>query len=484
VWEILTRLGGVRTEDATLILEADVQRFLVALAETERRSREAMARGERTALIIYYSGHAKDGNLRLGDTHYPLSSLKSRLAGGPFEVRIGIFDACRSGALTRIKGARKAPAFEIDTASPREARGVVLLTSSAADEDSQESDLIGGSYFSHHLASGLLGGADKSGDGRVTLSEAYAYAYDRTVADTAESAAGAQHPTFSYDLAGNGDLVLTDVATRREGLVFPSEAPAGTYFLVDGKGFVAAEVVKATGAERRIALGPGRYRVKRRLPDRLRIGEVEVPRGQLVALSEAMLRDAPFSDDPVKGPSREATASWSIALGAGYQNVFSAPSAGLFPPAGLLGLEIALRDFFRRDWVWGLDAASGSARGQVVLPTNMAVLPYRFQELSLATSLLAEWSGGGRRRLIPFLGARMALLLMTRRFDDSELPPQFFGTLSPGLVAGARLRLGDSWALVARGRLHYLLYNIDATNRSLGYWEAAALIQYDFGARP
>ena len=36
-------------------------------------------------------------------------------------------------------------------------------------------------------------------------------------------------------------------------------------------------------------------------PDRLRVGEIDVPRGQLVALAEARLRDAPFSDDPVKG---------------------------------------------------------------------------------------------------------------------------------------------------------------------------------------
>ena len=51
----------------------------------------------------------------------------------------------------------------------------------------EESDLLGGSYFSHHLASGLLGDADRSADGRVTLAEAYAYAYERTVADTASS---------------------------------------------------------------------------------------------------------------------------------------------------------------------------------------------------------------------------------------------------------------------------------------------------------
>ena len=194
-------------------------------------------------------------------------------------MRIAILDSCRSGALTRTKGARKAPAFEIQAESPRDAKGLVILTSSTSDEDSQESDAIGGSYFSHHLASGLLGGADRSGDGRVTLFEAYAYAYDRTVADTAESAAGAQHPTFSYDLAGNGDLVLTDVAVRHEGIYFPREAPSGVYFLVDRKGYVAAEINKGDGVDRRVALAPGRYRVKRRLADRLRIGEIDVPRG-------------------------------------------------------------------------------------------------------------------------------------------------------------------------------------------------------------
>ena len=193
----------------------------------------------------------------------------------------------------------------------------------------------------------------------MTLSEAYAYAYDRTVADTADSAAGAQHPTFSYDLAGNGDLVLTDIVSRREGLLFPADAPGGTYFLVDGKGFVSAEIVKASGSERRIALAPGRYRVKRRLPDRLRVGVVEIPAGQLVALVEPMLRDAPFSDDPVKGPARDpiSIAHWSMGLGGGYQSVFAAPSAGLFPAASMVGLEFALRDFFRRDWVWGFDVA-------------------------------------------------------------------------------------------------------------------------------
>ena len=50
--------------------------------------------------------------------------------------------------------------------------GEALLTSSAADENALESKEIRGSFFSHHLVSGLRGAADSSGDGQVTLAEA------------------------------------------------------------------------------------------------------------------------------------------------------------------------------------------------------------------------------------------------------------------------------------------------------------------------
>jgi hypothetical protein len=475
VHDILTRLGGVRAEDATLLVGASASQLLSALVAVEMQAAEAKRRGERTALLFYYSGHAKDGALRLGETRLPVEGIKARIASSPIDVRIAILDSCKSGAMTRTKGARKAPAFEVQADSARDAKGLVILTSSTSDEDSQESDTIGGSYFSHHLASGMLGGADKSGDGRVTLFEAYAYAYDRTVADTAESAAGAQHPTFSYDLAGNGDLVLTDVVVRNEGVYIPREAPSGVYFLVDGKGYVSAEISKADGADRRVALAPGRYHVKRRLPDRLRIGEIDVPRGQMVALAEARLRDAPFADDPVKGAGRvDLTSRWSLGAGATYQSVFAAPSgASLFPPTGMLAVDLSLRNFLRKDWVWSFDIAAGSTDGVV----SSVGAPFRFSEASLASSLLVEWPG---RYLTPYVGGRLAMLLMGRTFPnaDNMYPPQFFSTLSPGLVGGAAFRVMRNTSLVARGRLHYLLYNIDE-DRSLGYWELAAMVMYD-----
>jgi len=477
IHDILRRLGGIRSEDSALLLNAGAEDLISAIGQLERRIREAARSGERTALLLYYSGHAKDGSLQLGKTQLPFESLKARLAQGPADVRIGIFDSCRSGAITRSKGARKAPTFEVESDAGRGAKGLVILTSSASDEDSQESDQIGGSYFSHHLASGLLGDADRSGDGRVSLSEAYAYAYDRTVADTVESAAGAQHPTYSYDLSGNGDVVLTDVVTRKEGLLFPQQAPEGTYYLVDSRGFVAAEVIKSGTAERLIALAPGTYRIKRRLPDRLRIGEVQIARGKIAVLDEGALHDAHFTEDPVKGPGRLAQVSthFSFGLTGTFQSFFDSPTReGLFPTAPLLGVEAELHNFLRRDWIWGFDLAFGGARSTLNLVALS--LPYRFSELTLGSSILVEWPEGD---WVPFVGGRLAMMVMSRQFDDAQLPKQNFYTFSPGLVGGLKYRLSRNWGITARGRIHYLLYNVDE-NRSLGYWELATAVSYEF----
>ncbi len=476
IHDILTRLGGIQPPDSELVLNGKAADVLAAFTRIEQRLRQAAERSERTALLFYYSGHAKDGALRLGSTALAFDSLRNRLAQSRADVRIGIFDSCRSGALARSKGARKVPSFEVESDAGRGAKGLVILASSAADEDSQESDQIGGSYFSHHLASGLLGDADRSGDGRVTLSEAYAYAYERTVADTVESAAGAQHPTFSYDLAGNGDIVLTDVVARKEGILFPASSPDGPYYLVDARGFVSAEVIKAAAAERRIALPPGTYRVKRRLPDRLRVGEVQVAAGQLTVLDESSLRDAPFSDDPVKGPGRLQQISTHLSFGFSgfYQSFFDGPTREtLFPPAPMLGVEAQIHNFFRRDWIWGFDLAFGGSRSTL----NLSALnvPYRFSELTVGTSILVEWPEGN---WVPYLGTRLAMVFMSRHFDDRALPNQNFYTFTPGLVGGLKLRISRNWGIEARGRVHYLFYNIEQ-NRSLGYWELATLLSYE-----
>lgn len=478
--EALLRLSDVRAEDARLLLGRGASAVWAALGELEARLREGAASGARTQLLFYYSGHARDGVLLLGGDRLPLDALRARLEQSAAQLRVAIVDSCRAGAVTRTKGARRGPAFAIESSASDaglgNARGTVFLTSSSFDEDSQESDHIGGSYFSHHLIAGLQGAADRSGDGRVTLSEAYEYTYARTVADTAASAAGPQHPTFSYDLKGNGDFVLSHYGARDEGLLLPAGAPSGTYFLVGG-GVIAAELHKPEGAARRIALPPGRYTVKRRLPDRLRIGQVDIPRGALVTLDEAALRDAPFSDDPVKGVHRDVVSQLGLNVGAGAQAFFDAPTRdGLFPPAGLLSAELTWAGLLRHDILLGVDLAAGGGQGTV--RTALVEAPFRMSQLLVGASLARLWPllDGD---LAPFLGVRLSFLLLSRTFEQDAFAAQHFSTFSPGLVAGARYRLSRRTAAIARVRTHYLHYNV-GESRSLGFWEGALALGYDF----
>ncbi|MBK7860615.1 MAG: caspase family protein [Archangiaceae bacterium] len=478
--DILLRLGGVKKEDAFLLLDDSAGSLLESLGEVEKRATAARARGDRTALFFYYSGHAKDGALRMGGTQLPLEQLKARLAQAPADFRLAVFDACRSGSITRTKGMRRAPAFEVEADAQRAAKGLVILTSSASDEDSQESDSIGGSYFSHHLASGLLGDADKSGDGRVSLSEAYAYAYERTVADTADSAAGPQHPTFSFDLAGNGDLVLTDVIVRKEGVLLPAAAPAGAWFLVDMRGFVVAEIAKQDGVERLVALAPGRYWVKRRLADHLRIGEISVAAGEVRVLSDRDMHSADFSDDPVKGAYQTMTYTRHIGLGVtgGYNIVFDKPleAGGYFPSAPTFGLDFMVHNAFGRGWSFGIDGAFGFTNGHLLIG-GADQIAYKYSALVLGLSGICEWPEGW---WVPFVGVRLAINILNREFPDSNLPAQGYQTFVPGVVLGMKIRIGKRWSFVARGRLNYLLYNVDHT-RSLGSAELTGLINYEFG---
>jgi hypothetical protein len=160
------------------------------------------------------------------------------------------------------------------------------------------------------------------------------------------------------------------------------------------------------------------------------------------------------------------------------QSFFDGPTRdSLFPSTGMLGLELEVRDFFRRGWIWGLDFAAGSSHGQV--DRYGTLLPFQFSELTAGMTMAAEWRFGQGNAAM-FTGLRLAAVVMNRKFDDSTtLPSQFFATFTPGLVFGARYRLSRSFAALVRGRLHYLLYNVDE-DRSLGYWELYAGMAYDF----
>ena len=134
-------------------------------------------------------------------------------------------------------------------------------TSSAATEVAQESDRIRASYFTHYLVSGLRGAADMSGDGRVSLNEAYQFAFSETLGRTVDSRGGAQHPSYDINMSGTGDVVMTDVRQMSATLVLADDID-GRFFIRNASQELIAEVYKPLG--RTVALGvePGIYDVR------------------------------------------------------------------------------------------------------------------------------------------------------------------------------------------------------------------------------
>ncbi len=271
---VIGDLGGVKSEDSILLINPDIGVFEDALRRIRSRI-QAAAGGERHELIVYYSGHADDEGLLLGRERFPYSRLRREVSEIEAEVRIAVVDSCSSGSLTRAKGGSPRPAFLQDSST--EMKGYAFLTSSSADEVAQESDRIGGSYFTHFLVGGLRGAADANGDGVVTLNEAYAYAFTETLASTERTQYGPQHPAYDIALTGKGDLVLTDVREAAARLVIGPDV-AGRVFVRDRGGALVAEVAKKPGDALQLALEPGTYTVRVQEQDRWAEGSVTVSR--------------------------------------------------------------------------------------------------------------------------------------------------------------------------------------------------------------
>lgn len=268
--QVLVKLGGVRPDDSQLVVEPDVDGLRAAFAALHTRIGAAKAKGDRVEVLIYYSGHADENGLLLRGRRFEYKELKRLIKGLPADVRVAVIDSCASGALIRTKGGKRRAPFLIDTST--RVTGHAILTSSSANEAAQESDRIKGSFFTHYLVSALRGAADTTGDGRVTLGEAYQFAFDETLARTERTQSGAQHPNYDIQLAGTGDLVMTDLRGTSATLAVV-EGVEGRIFIRDADGRLVAELAKI--AERRVSLGldPGRYRVTVETSERSEGGE-------------------------------------------------------------------------------------------------------------------------------------------------------------------------------------------------------------------
>jgi hypothetical protein len=286
VARVFEDLGGVARGDRYLLLEPDRTAFQEALGRLRAALQRGGAPGTRYELVFYYSGHSDEYGLLLRGERIAYDELRQALGAMPADVRVAILDSCASGAMTRHKGGTRRPPFLFDDST--RVKGHAYLTSSSADEVAQESDRIGGSYFTHFLITGLRGAADLTRDRRVTLNEVYQFAFNETLARTERTQGGAQHPSYDIQLAGSGDLVLTDLHGTSATMVIAAEV-AGRLSIRDRGGHLVAELTKVAGRVVELGLDPGEYQVTLDLPPRVLGGRIRLERGVRAQLVPGLL---------------------------------------------------------------------------------------------------------------------------------------------------------------------------------------------------
>ncbi len=294
--EVLVELGGFAPQDVTLLLDPEPSAVLDALdrslaveARAGARERNDAAGADESMLVFYYSGHADAQALYPSGRPLSFADLRQRFGDHRAAIRLGIIDACRGGGWTGAKGLTEVEPFEVNLPMALESEGSILIASSSGLEDAHESELFGGSFFTHHWNAALRGAGDRNADGQVTLAEAFDYAKALTIRDTSLHTASAQHPSFSLNLRGRHDLALAQLETPGASGIVTVDQREGPLELIHlGSGVVVLELPKGARSLR-LAVPPGNYLLRLARAGEVWTRELSVRAGVTTRVDEAAL---------------------------------------------------------------------------------------------------------------------------------------------------------------------------------------------------
>lgn len=172
-------------------------------------------------VLIYYSGHGKlDGAGRLylattdtelavlESTSIPVERIRTLFDNGGSSRTALILDCCYSGAVDRAF--RSGIDDQLNLMSG--GRGTFIMTASTGIQTAQEKEGDEFGLFTKHVINGIRsGGADRDGDGLITMSELYSYVHENVLRESA------QEP-MRWNLNVRGELVVakSGKASREE----------------------------------------------------------------------------------------------------------------------------------------------------------------------------------------------------------------------------------------------------------------------------
>ncbi|UCE41169.1 MAG: caspase family protein [Candidatus Aminicenantes bacterium] len=326
VQKVLEEMGGILPDDSCFLANPSREVFFKEIKTLAEDVKQAKKNFRRVEVIFYYSGHSDEENLFLGRERVSYLEFKDLITSLGADVRIGILDSCASGALTLPKGVIKKPPFLMDTAY--DMKGYAFITSSSATEAAQESSRLKRSFFTHNLISGMRGAADRNQDGRITLNEAYQFAFDGTLNQTEKTMAGPQHPSYHIEMSGTGDVVITEIWKSTAVLVLKKDV-AGKIYIHNKDNVLVVELNKMAGQEISIGLDSGPYRIISIDDSAIWEATVSLESGKSSELVQAKFSQADKIPTQLRGnlpvsipePKARRASRWRIEISGGFSSI-------------------------------------------------------------------------------------------------------------------------------------------------------------------
>lgn len=363
------RVGGVSAKRIVVVTDGSLEEVRAAFRRLAKMVRSA---GGDSEAVVYFSGHGSEKQLHIQGKRIAVAEVKALLARVPARARLLLLDACRSGG--RAKGLRKGPRFDIrlEQANLKGPTGTVVVRSSSPGEAAQESDELRSAVFTHYFLGGLRGPADRDRSGTVTLAEAYAHAYHRTLIRTATAGAAPTHATQSLAIDSAGGWVLSRPRRARSTVILPAAPDARFLIYQAATHRVFAEVWGKTGQVVSVALPKGRFVIHLRSASDNAVAEVHLPYGGTRSVARADFSSRPIAQLAQKGGGvvvrpHELEVNYSLgihSLGAALQHSIGVRYGYRAWPTLILNLRImATATAFEHGSNQVIDRALGGAIG-------------------------------------------------------------------------------------------------------------------------
>lgn len=257
--QLLLTYASFLPENTTLLIHPDSASFDSVINRVASQMATSATTSGDDLFFLYFSGHADAAGLLLDTTHFSFYTLRRMVETFSAGMKVAIFDACQSGALVAFKGGKRAVPIAFE--HMQKIKGEVWIASSSANEQAQESASLKGSLFSFHLFNGLRGSADVTGDKKVSLNEAYQYAYKKTIETSTLTSGIVQHPVYRFNISGEGDIILADLTQKTGGITISASCRGSFLIMSRDYAEVFADFKKEEQKEIFIALAPGEYTI-------------------------------------------------------------------------------------------------------------------------------------------------------------------------------------------------------------------------------